>query len=136
MRTGLKTLYCALPLEMYRQPLNPDGGLGINSAELSGVCSQNRLLSPHIQTSCHFGVRIAYGNFKNVQLLFINASHPGITAESTLNTQESTTESFKACPYLIRIRSTSISHLNPLCTKLDQYWINPLPSYQHYELNS
>ena len=32
----------------------------------------------------------------------------------------------KACPHLIWIRSTSISHLSPLRTKLDQYWINPL----------
>ena len=42
----------------------------------------------------------------------------------------------KACPHLIRIRSTSISNLNPLRTKLEQYWINPFRSHPHYELNS
>ena len=34
--------------------------------------------------------------------------------------------SVKACLHLMWIQSTAISHLNPLHTKLDQYWINPL----------
>ena len=42
---------------------------------------------------------------------------------------------YTVAPY-IRIRSTLISHLNPLRTKLDQYWISLLQSCLHYKLNS
>ena len=78
-----------------------------------------------------------YVHVANLKIKCFLEPHNGIIVE-LLHTRSSPTHhrKLKACPHLIRIPSTSISHLKPLHTKLDQYWINPLQSSPHYELNS